>query len=87
MQVCVAAVAGISPQDIEEPDAKAAFIWILGQFGAGIQVRLLVSSCGTVVASRVVYRQRSLCGVACMCACQLSHTGLQRLGVRPQQQP
>ncbi len=25
-------------QDVEEPDARAAFIWILGEHGQGIQV-------------------------------------------------
>ena len=40
LQVCTASVATISPQDIEEPEAKAAFIWILGHFGQGIQVCL-----------------------------------------------
>ena len=31
-------MATISPQDIEEPEGKAAFIWILGHYGQGIQV-------------------------------------------------
>ena len=38
VQVCTASVATISPQDIEEPEGKAAFIWILGHYGQGIQV-------------------------------------------------
>jgi hypothetical protein len=31
-------------QDVEEPEARAAFIWILGEHGQGIQVRLLQSA-------------------------------------------
>lgn len=28
-------------QDLEEPDAKAAFVWILGHYGESIQVRCM----------------------------------------------
>jgi len=36
---CISAVSGISPADISEPQARAAFIWLLGEHGKGIQVR------------------------------------------------
>ncbi|KAK9786802.1 hypothetical protein WJX73_006669 [Symbiochloris irregularis] len=36
-EICVSSVSNISPQDLEEPEAKAAFIWILGEFGHSIQ--------------------------------------------------
>ena len=31
-------------QDVEEPDARAAFIWILGEHGQGIQVSSRLSA-------------------------------------------
>eukprot|EP00884_Botryococcus_braunii_P006125 jgi/Botrbrau1/15513/Bobra.0225s0004.1 len=34
---CISAVSTISPQDVEEPEARAAFIWILGEHGQAIQ--------------------------------------------------
>mmetsp|Transcript_24163 Transcript_24163/g.62817 ORF Transcript_24163/g.62817 Transcript_24163/m.62817 type:complete len:701 (+) Transcript_24163:309-2411(+) len=34
---CISAVSGISPADISEPQARAAFIWLLGEHGKGIQ--------------------------------------------------
>ncbi|KAK9826712.1 hypothetical protein WJX81_000377 [Elliptochloris bilobata] len=36
-EACIASVSGISPEDLEEPDAKAAFVWILGHYGESIQ--------------------------------------------------
>ncbi|KAK9817308.1 hypothetical protein WJX72_012438 [[Myrmecia] bisecta] len=36
-EACISSVASISPSDIEEPEAKAAFVWILGEHGQGIQ--------------------------------------------------
>lgn len=38
-EAALQAVAAISPADVQEPEAKAAFIWILGHHGARIQVR------------------------------------------------
>ena len=40
-EAALAAVAAISPTDVAEPEAKAAFIWILGHHGAHIQVNPL----------------------------------------------
>jgi len=34
---CIAAVSGISPNDVEEAEARAAFIWLLGEYGKSIQ--------------------------------------------------
>jgi len=39
-EAALAAVAAISPADVEEPEARAAFVWILGHHGGHIQVRL-----------------------------------------------
>lgn len=36
-EVCVGSVSNISLEDVEEPEARAAFIWILGEHGQGIQ--------------------------------------------------
>jgi hypothetical protein len=32
-------VLGLPVQDVEEPEARAAFIWILGEYGQRIQAR------------------------------------------------
>ncbi len=37
-EAALAAVSSISPADVVEPEARAAFIWILGQHGGNIQV-------------------------------------------------
>ena len=37
-EAALAAVAAISPADVPEPEARAAFIWVLGHHGAHIQV-------------------------------------------------
>jgi len=34
---CIAAVSGVSPADITEPEARAAFVWLLGEHGKGVQ--------------------------------------------------
>ena len=39
-EAALAAVAAISPADVEEPEARAAFVWILGHHGGHIQVPL-----------------------------------------------
>ncbi|KAL3162975.1 hypothetical protein ABBQ32_009407 [Trebouxia sp. C0010 RCD-2024] len=36
-EVCVGSVSNISLEDVEEPQARAAFIWILGEHGQTIQ--------------------------------------------------
>ncbi|DBA85225.1 TPA: hypothetical protein ACH3X2_005929 [Trebouxia sp. C0005] len=36
-EVCVGSISNISLEDVEEPEARAAFIWILGEHGQGIQ--------------------------------------------------
>jgi len=36
-EVAIASVASISPQDVDEPEARGAFIWILGEHGNHIQ--------------------------------------------------
>eukprot|EP00191_Tetraselmis_sp_GSL018_P016705 CAMPEP_0177583838 /NCGR_PEP_ID=MMETSP0419_2-20121207/3549_1 /TAXON_ID=582737 /ORGANISM="Tetraselmis sp., Strain GSL018" /LENGTH=782 /DNA_ID=CAMNT_0019073283 /DNA_START=341 /DNA_END=2685 /DNA_ORIENTATION=- len=34
---CIAAVSGMAPMDVDEPEARAAFIWLLGEYGREIQ--------------------------------------------------
>lgn len=36
-EVAIASLNSLSPQDVEDPEARAAFIWILGEHGSGIQ--------------------------------------------------
>ena len=38
-EAALAAVAAISPADVEEAEARAAFVWILGHHGGHIQAR------------------------------------------------
>ena len=44
-EAALAAVAAISPADVAEPEARAAFVWILGHHGGNIQVCLATCGC------------------------------------------
>ena len=37
-EVCIAQLVELNPASISEPEAKAALLWIIGQFGQHIQV-------------------------------------------------
>ena len=38
LQVCLPQLGELSPSLIPQPEARAAFVWIIGQFGQHIQV-------------------------------------------------
>lgn len=43
-EVCLPSLNNISAESLSNTTAKAAFVWILGQHGEKIQVKLLVES-------------------------------------------
>ena len=45
---------GYVAQDVEEPEARAAFIWILGEYGQRIQVRLTCTASYALTLSTVI---------------------------------
>ena len=51
-------------QDVEEPEARAAFIWILGEHGQGIQVSCL--PCLTNLDLDICFTHHDLAVDACI---------------------